>query len=123
MKITIRNKELVQRPDDSKLKIVHFEENSQIEVLEAETKENEQQISEISFDASHFSVYGDVLANYYTVKFTYTDTAGQEQVITSLIDKTVGTSLGSLLKLLLKTVMYFLIGLIKILVIGLMKIR
>ncbi|WP_253269248.1 InlB B-repeat-containing protein [Streptococcus suis] len=96
MKITIRNKELVQRPDDSKLKIVHFEENSQIEVLEAETKENKQQISEISFDASHFSVYGDVLANYYTVKFTYTDTAGQEQVITSLIDKTVGTSLGSL---------------------------
>ncbi|CYV37599.1 ribonucleases G and E [Streptococcus suis] len=96
VKITIRNKELVQRPDDSKLKIVHFEENSQIEVLEAETKENEQQISEISFDASHFSVYGDVLANYYTVKFTYTDTAGQEQVITSLIDKTVGTSLGSL---------------------------
>ncbi|TQE87371.1 LPXTG cell wall anchor domain-containing protein [Streptococcus suis] len=96
VKITIRNKELVQRPDDSKLKIVHFEENSQIEVLEAETKENKQQISEISFDASHFSVYGDVLANYYTVKFTYTDTAGQEQVITSLIDKTVGTSLGSL---------------------------
>ncbi|MBS8032159.1 InlB B-repeat-containing protein [Streptococcus suis] len=96
VKITIRNKELVQRPDDSKLKIVHFEENSQIEVLEAETKENEQQISEISFDASHFSVYGDVLANYYTVKFTYTDTAGQEQVITSLSDKTVGTSLGSL---------------------------
>lgn len=96
IKITIRNKELVQRPDDSKLKIVHFEENSQIEVLEAETTENEQQISEVSFDASHFSVYGDVLANYYTVKFTYTDTAGQEQVITSLIDKTVGTSLGSL---------------------------
>nr|WP_238139901.1 InlB B-repeat-containing protein [Streptococcus suis] len=96
VRITIRNKELVQRPDDSKLKIVHFEENDQIEVLEAETTENEQQISEISFDASHFSVYGDVLANYYTVKFTYTDTAGQEQVITSLIDKTVGTSLGSL---------------------------
>ncbi|CYV17217.1 InlB B-repeat-containing protein [Streptococcus suis] len=96
VKIKIINKELVRRPDDSKLKIVHFEENSQIEVLEAETKENEQQISEISFDASHFSVYGDVLANYYTVKFTYIDTAGQEQVITSLIDKTVGTTLGSL---------------------------
>lgn len=96
VKIKIINKELVRRPDDSKLKIVHFEQNSQIEVLEAETKENEQQISEISFDASHFSVYGDVLANYYTVKFTYIDTAGQEQVITSLIDKTVGTTLGSL---------------------------
>lgn len=96
VKIKIINKELVRRPDDSKLKIVHFEENSQIEFLEAETKENEQQISEISFDASHFSVYGDVLANYYTVKFTYIDTAGQEQVITSLIDKTVGTTLGSL---------------------------
>lgn len=96
VKIKIINKELVRRPDDSKLKIVHFEENSQIEFLEAETKENEQQISEISFDASHFSVYGDVLANYYTVKFTYIDTAGQEQIITSLIDKTVGTTLGSL---------------------------
>ncbi|HEL1843728.1 TPA: InlB B-repeat-containing protein [Streptococcus suis] len=96
VKIKIINKELVRRPDDSKLKIVHFEENSQIEFLEAETKENEQQISEISFDASHFSVYGDALANYYTVKFTYIDTAGQEQIITSLIDKTVGTTLGSL---------------------------
>ncbi|CYX01485.1 ribonucleases G and E [Streptococcus suis] len=96
VKIKIINKELVRRPDDSKLKIVHFEENSQIEFLEAETKENEQQISEISFDASHFSVYGDVLANYYTVKFTYIDTSGQEQIITSLIDKTVGTTLGSL---------------------------
>ncbi|MFX3725030.1 hypothetical protein ACJBP2_10610, partial [Streptococcus suis] len=78
----IRNKELFKRPDDSKLKIVHFEENSKIDVLEAETKENEQQISEISFDASHFSVYGDVLANYYNDKFTYTDKPGQQQVIT-----------------------------------------
>ncbi|MFX3764225.1 hypothetical protein ACJBQ3_10465, partial [Streptococcus suis] len=36
VKSTIRNKEVVQRPDDSKLKIVHFDENSQIDVLEAD---------------------------------------------------------------------------------------
>ncbi len=96
VRIKIKNKETIQRSDESKLKIVHFEENGQVEVLEPQTKEKDQQISEISFDASAFSVYGDVLTNYYSVKFVYIDTAGQEQVTTSLIDKAAGTTLGSL---------------------------
>ena len=96
VRIKIKNKETIQRSDESKLKIVHFEENGQVDVLEPQTKEKDQQISEISFDASAFSVYGDVLANYYSVKFVYIDTAGQEQVTTSLIDKAAGTTLGSL---------------------------
>lgn len=78
-----------------------------MEVLEPQTKEKDQQISEISFDASLLSVYGDVLTNYYSVKFVYIDTAGQEQVTTSLIDKAAGTTLGSLLNHRLKRLCSF----------------
>lgn len=94
--ITIKNKDAVKLSEDSKMKIVHFESDSQVEVVQAETKETNQVIAEVRFEAQSFSVYGDVAVNYYTVDFVYTDTNGVEQTLSTLIDKTAGSTISTL---------------------------
>lgn len=94
--ITIKNKDAVKLSQDSKMKVVHFESDSQVEVVQAETKETNQVVAEVRFEAQSFSVYGDVAVDYYTVDFVYTDTNGVEQTLSTLIDKTAGSTISTL---------------------------
>ena len=81
VKISIKNDKALQLGEDSKLKIVHFEDANQVEVIKASTKEENKQVSEVSFQADSFSVYGDIAADFYTVKFVMLDSDDVEQEI------------------------------------------
>lgn len=94
--ITIKNKNAVELAEESQLKVVHFESDTQVEVVEAETKEENQVVSEVQFEAQSFSIYGDVALDYYTIDFVYTDANGVEQIVTTLIDKTAGSTISTL---------------------------
>ena len=94
--IKIKNKDAVKLSADSKMKVVHFESDSQVEVVKAETKEKNQAVSEVQFEANSFSVYGDIALDYYTVDFVYTKEDGQEEHIKQLLDKTEGSTVGVL---------------------------
>ena len=96
VQIKLKNETTLQLKEDSKLKIVHFESEQDVKVIESSTKEENQQISEVNFESDSFSVYGYVAADYYTVNFIYQDDTGTEQVITSLIDKVTGSKIGRL---------------------------
>ncbi|MHC5924120.1 hypothetical protein ACYT6T_10155, partial [Streptococcus pyogenes] len=54
------------------------------------------QVSEVAFKAESFSIYGDVAVDYYTVDFVYIDNNGTESIISSLIDKTPGSTIANL---------------------------
>lgn len=86
VKISIKNDKALQLGEDSKLKIVHFEDANQVEVIKASTKEENKQVSEVSFQADSFSVYGDIVADFYTVKFVMLDSDNVEQEIDTLVD-------------------------------------
>ena len=86
VKITIQNNQAIKLKDESQLKVVHFENSQEVEVVKAETKESNNQISEVSFQAQSFSIYGDVAADYYDVKFVMVDSDNVEQEIVTLID-------------------------------------
>lgn len=96
VRIHIKNDSAVQLGEDSKLKIVHFEENNQVEVVKAETKEENKQVSEVSFQADSFSIYGDVAADFYNVKFIVLDSDNIEQEIVTLIDIADGATITNL---------------------------
>ena len=49
VKISIKNDKALQLGEDSKLKVVHFEDANQVEVIKASTKEENKQVSEVSF--------------------------------------------------------------------------
>lgn len=94
--IKIKNKDAVKLSEDSKMKVVHFESDSQVEVVKAETKEKNQTVSEVKFEANSFSVYGDVAVDYYEVDFVYINADGNEEHIKELLDKTDGSTVGVL---------------------------
>lgn len=96
VRIHIKNDSAVQLGEDSKLKIVHFEENNQVEVVKAETKAENKQVSEVSFQADSFSIYGDVAADFYNVKFIVLDSDNIEQEIVTLIDIVDGATITNL---------------------------
>ena len=96
VKISIKNDKALQLGEDSKLKIVHFEDANQVEVIKANTKEENKQVSEVSFQADSFSVYGDVAADFYTVKFVMLDSDNVEQEIVTLVDIAEGATIKDL---------------------------
>lgn len=96
VKISIKNDKALQLGEDSKLKIVHFEDANQVEVIKASTKEENKQVSEVSFQADSFSVYGDVAADFYTVKFVMLDSDNVEQEIVTLVDIAEGATIKGL---------------------------
>lgn len=96
IKITIQNNQAIKLKDESQLKVVHFENSQEVEVVKAETKESNNQISEVSFQAQSFSIYGDVAADYYDVKFVMVDSDNVEQEIVTLIDISEGATIKDL---------------------------
>ena len=96
VKISIKNDKALQLGEDSKLKIVHFEDANQVEVIKASTKEENKQVSEVSFQADSFSVYGDIAADFYTVKFVMLDSDDVEQEIDTLVDIAEGATIKDL---------------------------
>ena len=96
VKISIKNDKALQLGEDSKLKIVHFEDANQVEVIKASTKEENKQVSEVSFQADSFSVYGDIVADFYTVKFVMLDSDDVEQEIDTLVDIAEGATIKDL---------------------------
>lgn len=96
VKIKIKNDNAVQLNDDSKMKVVHFENEDKVEVVQSETKEENNQVSEVSFNANSFSVYGDVAADYYNIDFIFVNDDGSTNTISTLVDKTPGSKIGTL---------------------------
>ncbi|HFI0093745.1 TPA: InlB B-repeat-containing protein [Streptococcus suis] len=96
VKISIKNDKALQLGEDSKLKVVHFEDANQVEVIKASTKEENKQVSEVSFQADSFSVYGDIALNFYTVKFVMFDSDNVEQEIDTLVDIAEGATVKNL---------------------------
>lgn len=96
VKISIKNDKALQLGEDSKLKVVHFEDTNQVEVIKASTKEENKQVSEVSFQADSFSVYGDIALDFYTVKFVMLDSDNVEQEIDTLVDIAEGATVKNL---------------------------
>ncbi len=96
VKISIKNDKALQLGEDSKLKVVHFEDANQVEVIKASTKEENKQVSEVSFQADSFSVYGDIALDFYTVKFVMLDSDNVEQEIDTLVDIAEGATVKNL---------------------------
>lgn len=94
--VKIKTDNAVQMPKDSQMKVVHFEDDNNVQLVDAQTDEKNNQVSEVSFDANSFSDYGTVLADYYTVNFVYKDSEENEQTISTLVDKASGSKLGTL---------------------------
>ncbi|MFZ2530843.1 MAG: InlB B-repeat-containing protein [Streptococcus suis] len=81
--IQIKTDSNIKLKEETKVDAVHFQSANKAEVVpEVETNEENNQVSEISFDAGSFSDYGVVGAEYYKVTFL-----AQDQTILSLVEK------------------------------------
>ncbi|AXQ77975.1 LPXTG cell wall anchor domain-containing protein [Streptococcus chenjunshii] len=104
VQVHIKYPQGIKKEKNSELLALHFPDNSsQSDLIEVQSTEKEGKVSEVSFAADSFSVYGVVQRgitiegiNYYTVRFVYTDNDGQEQEISTLIDVKEGATIGSL---------------------------
>ncbi|MFX3949554.1 InlB B-repeat-containing protein [Streptococcus suis] len=95
--IQIKTDSNIKLKEETKVEAVHFQTANKAEVVpEVETNEENNQVSEIRFDADSFSDYGVVGAEYYKVTFTALDSNGQEQTISSLVDKKEGAKVETL---------------------------
>lgn len=95
--IQIKTDSNIKLKEETKVEAVHFQTANKAEVVpEVETNEENNQVSEISFDADSFSDYGVVGAEYYKVTFTALDSNGQEQTVSSLVDKKEGAKVETL---------------------------
>ncbi|HFU3725816.1 TPA: InlB B-repeat-containing protein [Streptococcus suis] len=95
--IQIKTDSNIKLKEETKVEAVHFQSANKAEVVpEVETNEENNQVSEISFDADSFSDYGVVGAEYYKVAFVALDSNGQEQTVSSLVDKKEGAKLETL---------------------------
>lgn len=95
--IQIKTDSNIKLKEETKVEAVHFQSANKAEVVpEVETNEENNQVSEISFDAGSFSDYGVVGAEYYKVTFVALDSNGQEQTISSLVDKKEGAKVETL---------------------------
>lgn len=90
--IQIKTDSNIKLKEETKVDAVHFQSANKAEVVpEVETNEENNQVSEISFDAGSFSDYGVVGAEYYKVTFL-----AQDQTILSLVDKKEGSKVETL---------------------------
>lgn len=90
--IQIKTDSNIKFKEETKVEAVHFQSANKAEVVpEVETNEENNQVSEISFDAGSFSDYGVVGAEYYKVTFL-----AQDQTILSLVDKKEGSKVETL---------------------------
>ena len=95
--IQIKTDSNIKLKEETKVDAVHFQSANKAEVVpEVETNEENNQVSEISFDAGSFSDYGVVGAEYYKVTFLALDANGQDQTILSLVDKKEGSKVETL---------------------------
>lgn len=95
--IQIKTDSNIKFKEETKVEAVHFQSANKAEVVpEVETNEENNQVSEISFDAGSFSDYGVVGAEYYKVTFLALDANGQDQTISSLVDKKEGSKVETL---------------------------
>ncbi|HFR3336952.1 TPA: InlB B-repeat-containing protein [Streptococcus suis] len=95
--IQIKTDSNIKLKEETKVEAVHFQSANKAEIVpEVETNEENNQVSEISFDAGSFSDYGVVGAEYYKVTFVALDSNGQEQTVSSLVDKKEGAKLETL---------------------------
>ncbi|HFI0004551.1 TPA: InlB B-repeat-containing protein, partial [Streptococcus suis] len=95
--IQIKTDSNIKLKEETKVDAVHFQSANKAEVVpEVETNEENNQVSEISFDAGSFSDYGVVGAEYYKVTFEALDANGQKQTILSLVDKKEGSKVETL---------------------------
>ena len=95
--IQIKTDSNIKFKEETKVEAVHFQSANKAEVVpEVETNEENNQVSEISFDAGSFSDYGVVGAEYYKVTFLALDANGQKQTILSLVDKKEGSKVETL---------------------------
>ncbi|MGQ7419133.1 InlB B-repeat-containing protein [Streptococcus suis] len=95
--IQIKTDSNIKLKEETKVEAVHFQSANKAEIVpEVETNEENNQVSEISFDAGSFSDYGVVGAEYYKVTFVALDSNGQEQTISSLVDKKEGAKVETL---------------------------
>ncbi|HEM6183309.1 InlB B-repeat-containing protein [Streptococcus suis] len=95
--IQIKTDSNIKLKEETKVEAVHFQSANKAEIVpEVETNEENNQVSEISFDADSFSDYGVVGAEYYKVTFVALDSNGQEQTVSSLVDKKEGAKLETL---------------------------
>lgn len=95
--IQIKTDSNIKLKEETKVEAVHFQSANKAEVVpEVETNEENNQVSEISFDAGSFSDYGVVGAEYYKVTFLALDANGQDQTILSLVDKKEGSKVETL---------------------------
>ena len=95
--IQIKTDSNIKLKEETKVEAVHFQSANKAEVVpEVETNEENNQVSEISFDAGSFSDYGVVGAEYYKVTFLALDANGQDQTISSLVDKKEGSKVETL---------------------------
>ncbi|WDN58468.1 InlB B-repeat-containing protein [Streptococcus parasuis] len=95
--IQIKTDSNIKLKEETKVDAVHFQSANKAEVVpEVETNEENNQVSEISFDAGSFSDYGVVGAEYYKVTFLALDANGQDQTISSLVDKKEGSKVETL---------------------------
>ncbi|HFH9939883.1 TPA: InlB B-repeat-containing protein [Streptococcus suis] len=95
--IQIKTDSNIKFKEETKVEAVHFQSANKAEVVpEVETNEENNQVSEISFDAGSFSDYGVVGAEYYKVTFEALDSNGQKQTILSLVDKKEGSKVETL---------------------------
>ncbi|HFU4392262.1 TPA: InlB B-repeat-containing protein [Streptococcus suis] len=95
--IQIKTDSNIKLKEETKVDAVHFQSANKAEVVpEVETNEENNQVSEISFDAGSFSDYGVVGAEYYKVTFEALDSNGQKQTILSLVDKKEGSKVETL---------------------------
>ena len=95
--IQIKTDSNIKLKEETKVEVVHFQSANKAEVVpEVEANEENNQVSEISFDAGSFSDYGVVGAEYYKVTFVALDSNGQEQTISSLVDKKEGAKVETL---------------------------
>lgn len=95
--IQIKTDSNIKLKEETKVDAVHFQSANKAEVVpEVETNEENNQVSEISFDAGSFSDYGVVGAEYYKVTFLALDANGQNQTILSLVDKKEGSKVETL---------------------------
>ena len=80
--IQIKTDSNIKLKEETKVEVVHFQSANKAEVVpEVETNEENNQVSEISFDAGSFSDYGVVGEEYYNVTFL-----AKAQTILSLVD-------------------------------------
>ena len=95
--IQIKTDSNIKLKEETKVDAVHFQSANKAEVVpEVETNEENNQVSEISFDAGSFSDYGVVGAEYNKVTFEALDSNGQKQTILSLVDKKEGSKVETL---------------------------